>query len=414
MATFFGEVLSVYSRAVEEDEDDLSENEEDEQIRRELEEKRVVHLHWNPEVSECLKSGDKLQCSDFILAVGHNAARFLSVHALASSHWDVVGHSLLWNERNDSTTAKTAVESACVFHRQKDNPSVWICQVTCYIAEDQLFQWIEKQRFPWAVRMPIAGAAEYHHGTSSCRRKSPSGRQLEHLPTGSAKVLAERNQVVLPVGAWVEVEQDFLENPSALALLTEEAHAAKRRENEENLQRFQQKVRRRVAERAHCTRRNHAPPREAMRQVRLRLAACGLSPGEETESQLPGEDWNSRHPPGHMLRDSRTHPNPHLSHFLMHRRLCMNVERRQVREKQQHRKHIQKTARFTEALKAQLKERLSQGKVELPPLCFCASSFWDTHPETCANNCFFHNNPTGKDSPATHTHTHTRGEKHPC
>lgn len=40
MATFFGEVLSVYSRAVEEDEDDLSDNEEDEQIRRELEEKR--------------------------------------------------------------------------------------------------------------------------------------------------------------------------------------------------------------------------------------------------------------------------------------------------------------------------------------------------------------------------------------
>lgn len=40
MATFFGEVLSVFSRAVEEDEDDLSDNEEDEQIRRELEEKR--------------------------------------------------------------------------------------------------------------------------------------------------------------------------------------------------------------------------------------------------------------------------------------------------------------------------------------------------------------------------------------
>lgn len=40
MATFFGEVLSVYSRAVEEDDEDLDENEEDEQIRRELEEKR--------------------------------------------------------------------------------------------------------------------------------------------------------------------------------------------------------------------------------------------------------------------------------------------------------------------------------------------------------------------------------------
>lgn len=42
MATFFGEVLSVYSRAVEEDDyDDIEEeNEEDLQIRREIEEKR--------------------------------------------------------------------------------------------------------------------------------------------------------------------------------------------------------------------------------------------------------------------------------------------------------------------------------------------------------------------------------------
>lgn len=40
MATFFGEVLSVCSRAVEDDEDDFDENEEDEEIRRELEEKR--------------------------------------------------------------------------------------------------------------------------------------------------------------------------------------------------------------------------------------------------------------------------------------------------------------------------------------------------------------------------------------
>lgn len=44
MATFFGEVLSVYSRAVEEDDEDLDENEEDKQIRRELEEKRWITL----------------------------------------------------------------------------------------------------------------------------------------------------------------------------------------------------------------------------------------------------------------------------------------------------------------------------------------------------------------------------------
>ncbi|TKS83259.1 Proteasome assembly chaperone 1 [Collichthys lucidus] len=143
MATFFGEVLSVCSRAVEEDDEDLlEENEEDEQIRRELEEKREVHLHWSPEVSESLKSGSKLQCSDFILAVGHNAARFLSVHVLTSANWDAVGHASVWNERSRAATGQTSEE--CVFYRQKDNPSVLICQVTCYVAEDQLFQWTEK------------------------------------------------------------------------------------------------------------------------------------------------------------------------------------------------------------------------------------------------------------------------------
>jgi len=144
MATFFGEVLSVYSRAVEEDEEELDENDEDEQIRRELEQKREVHLHWSPEVSESLGSGNKLQCSDFVLAVGHNAARFLSVYVLTSANWDTVGHASAWNERSRPVTGQTSEESACVFYRHKDNPSVLICQLTCYIAEDQLFQWTEK------------------------------------------------------------------------------------------------------------------------------------------------------------------------------------------------------------------------------------------------------------------------------
>ncbi|XP_061596560.1 coiled-coil domain-containing protein 15 [Cololabis saira] len=146
------------------------------------------------------------------------------------------------------------------------------------------------------------------------------------------------------------------------------------------------------------------------------------------------------------------------SQFLMHRRLFMNMERQQVKENKQHRKHLKRTARIkaekeqlrmkeerrleraqqidearkklekrellilerlkleeeetaaqlqrskqeekgkkagrsVEALRAQMKERLSHAKLELPPLCYCASSFWDSHPNTCANNCVFHNNP---------------------
>lgn len=145
MATFFGEVLSVYSRAVEEEEEEVEEeNEEDEEIRRELEKKREVVLHWSPDVSEALSSGNKLQFSDFILAVGHNAASFLSAFVLSSANWDTVGHASVWNERSRAVTGQNSHEAACVFHRRQDKPSVLICQVTCYLAEDQLFQWTEK------------------------------------------------------------------------------------------------------------------------------------------------------------------------------------------------------------------------------------------------------------------------------
>ncbi|KAM9348216.1 proteasome assembly chaperone 1 [Symphorus nematophorus] len=184
MATFFGEVLSVYSRAVEEDDEDLDENEEDEQIRRELEEKREVQLHWSPEVSESLKSGNKLQCSDFVLAVGHNAARFLSVYVLTSANWDAVGHASVWNERSRAVTAGTSEESECVFYRQKDNPSVLICQVTCYVAEDQLFQWAEKvfdclqQRELNVTVLSDSCVAEYKTADYLCCSAAPFLRSL--------------------------------------------------------------------------------------------------------------------------------------------------------------------------------------------------------------------------------------------
>ncbi|KAL0994481.1 hypothetical protein UPYG_G00122800 [Umbra pygmaea] len=149
MATFFGEVLSVYSRAVEEDEEELDdENEEDEQIRRELEEKREVYIEWYPEITQSQGSGSStLQCSDLIIAVGPNATGFLSAYVLNTDSWDAVGHVSLWNEKSrGSSRHKSAPlpgEPACRFYRHRDNP-VLMCQSTSYIAEDQLFQWTEK------------------------------------------------------------------------------------------------------------------------------------------------------------------------------------------------------------------------------------------------------------------------------
>nr|XP_020454079.1 coiled-coil domain-containing protein 15 isoform X2 [Monopterus albus] len=410
------------------------------------------------------------------------------------------------------------------------------------------------------------------------KKKASFGRSREQRPSRANNVLAERNQTVVAVGAWVEDGQDFLEHPSALASLTEELQAARRRENEEGLRRFQDEVRHRVAQRAQvCNKRPQVetepvvkPDRsitqkqygvwaqpvaaserlmsaggaiqkrlmdgrsqessEGMRQVRLRLAACRMILHEGMMTDLPGGRWNicqTRHEAeslsteqeegeevevvqgeedddegdehvltsqhecplvqqkvsGHTLWGiDRPQPDPGIksnlrvaqvlwplpnqeelkrqrqSQFLMHRRQFMNTERKQVKENNQHRKHLKRTARikaekeqircqeerklervrmltearqkleerellilerlkleeeervmelqrrreekgkvaasrFTEALKARMKERLSQEKLDLPPLCCCASSFWDSHPDTCANNCVFHNNP---------------------
>ncbi|KAM7398403.1 hypothetical protein PAMA_006353 [Pampus argenteus] len=413
------------------------------------------------------------------------------------------------------------------------------------------------------------------------RRKAAVSRSKEHRASRANKVLAERNQAVVAVGAWVEGGQDFPEDPSELALLTDELQAEKRRENEDSLRRFQDQVRHRVAQvsrkrqqlqktdsvkpnqripqqhqvwtqhvsagerliSASPQRETHLPrvmerssqqSCEGMRQVRLRLAACRMVSHGEMTSDLPGGEWNislSRHKAeSHVQRadhgveedeeeeeegddvlftsqhecplvqqniscgvfrhslvserelwdidrpDPGSKSNPRdpqvlwpladqeklkrqrQSQFLMHRRLFMNIEREQVKENKQHRKHLKRTARikaekeqirleeerkleraqqltearqkleerellilerlkleederaaelerrkrqekgkvasrFIEALRARMKERLSLEKLELPPLCCCASSFWDSHPDTCANNCVFHHNP---------------------
>ncbi|XP_023277296.1 coiled-coil domain-containing protein 15 [Seriola lalandi dorsalis] len=413
------------------------------------------------------------------------------------------------------------------------------------------------------------------------RNKSSVRRSREHQASKANKVLAERNQAVVAVGAWVENGQDFLEHPCALALLTEELQAERRRENEESLRRFQDEVRHRMAQRTQGFKKRQQPQKEpvvkpnrripqeqyrvwthhvstgqkmmseggaarqrmmegscqksseGMRQVRLRLAACRMIPHGEMMSDLPGGKWNisptSHKAASHTLRAEReveeeeeedvqgeeeeeegddhfstsqhecplvqqkvsgcvlwdtdkSQPDPGFkfnlrdpqvlwplddqeelkrqrqSQFLMHRRQFMNIERERVKENKQHRKHLKRTAsikaerehirleeerklervrqladarqkleerellilerlkleeeervvelqrrkkeekgkvagRFIEALRAQMKERLSQEKLELPPLCCCASSFWDSHPDTCANNCVFHNNP---------------------
>ncbi|CAL8397577.1 unnamed protein product [Boreogadus saida] len=136
MATFFGEVLSVSSRAVDEDEED--ENDEDEEILKELDETREVHLEWYQSNSNLMTD------TNLIIAVGRNAASFLSVYVLTSASWEAVGHASLSNAGSQTICGQTSTEPACVFYRKKDNRAVILCQISGYIEEDLQFQWTEK------------------------------------------------------------------------------------------------------------------------------------------------------------------------------------------------------------------------------------------------------------------------------
>ncbi|XP_040287053.1 coiled-coil domain-containing protein 15 [Bufo bufo] len=63
---------------------------------------------------------------------------------------------------------------------------------------------------------------------------------------------------------------------------------------------------------------------------------------------------------------------------------------------EEQREKAQKTKqskRYVEALRAQMKDKMLLHNIALPPLCCCGTDFWDSHPDTCANNCIFYNNP---------------------
>ena len=70
-----------------------------------------------------------------------------------------------------------------------------------------------------------------------------------------------------------------------------------------------------------------------------------------------------------------------------------NEKERKRKKSEDLAKKQQKTDRFVAALYAQLQERIAKHKIQLPPLCMCGTTFWDTNPKFCATNCIFHRNP---------------------
>ena len=51
--------------------------------------------------------------------------------------------------------------------------------------------------------------------------------------------------------------------------------------------------------------------------------------------------------------------------------------------------------RYLDALRSSLRDKMRKQGRELPSLCCCGETLWDTHPDTCANNCFYYKNHRG-------------------
>ncbi|XP_053222928.1 coiled-coil domain-containing protein 15 isoform X1 [Podarcis raffonei] len=74
---------------------------------------------------------------------------------------------------------------------------------------------------------------------------------------------------------------------------------------------------------------------------------------------------------------------------LEHLKLGDMLEKKKVAERQQRNKEY---SRYVEALRAQMREKIKMYNISLPLLCFCGTDFWDSHPDSCANNCVFYKN----------------------
>ncbi|XP_057281960.1 coiled-coil domain-containing protein 15 [Pezoporus wallicus] len=70
----------------------------------------------------------------------------------------------------------------------------------------------------------------------------------------------------------------------------------------------------------------------------------------------------------------------------------LELEERRVRKVKEKQQRDKESMRYMEALRAQMREKIKLSNIDLPPLCSCGSDFWDSHPDTCANNCVFYRN----------------------
>ncbi|XP_071432174.1 coiled-coil domain-containing protein 15 [Pithys albifrons albifrons] len=106
-------------------------------------------------------------------------------------------------------------------------------------------------------------------------------------------------------------------------------------------------------------------------------------------AQIKRQKENQRRMEEQRMRDLAEQRKSSLGEGAWEALAQLELQERRVRDRwQRDKEHV----RYVEALKAQMREKIKLCNIDLPPLCSCGSDFWDSHPDTCANNCVFYKN----------------------
>ncbi|XP_052811054.1 proteasome assembly chaperone 1-like [Mya arenaria] len=136
MATFFGEIVPSFSRAVDDDDDDI----DSEYIE-------TTSVRWSPVVqAERLTTPDqKVPCQTLVIAIGPAAAGFVQAYILTEQFY-VVGALFSGMSDNDVNTFDQTAPSdkTCYIYRSRSNDQAYLCLCKTDVSDEQCYSWADQ------------------------------------------------------------------------------------------------------------------------------------------------------------------------------------------------------------------------------------------------------------------------------
>ncbi|XP_021359417.1 proteasome assembly chaperone 1-like [Mizuhopecten yessoensis] len=137
MATFFGEILPVSSRAVDDDDDD----DDLEPLDCDL------WMRWSEKAQADMKTSDDgtLQCHTLVVAIGPAATGFARVYIL-HEEFDLIGGIFGGIKEHDFNTFQqtSPTDKTCYLYRSTQNPLIMVCQCNVDISPEQSYSFVTK------------------------------------------------------------------------------------------------------------------------------------------------------------------------------------------------------------------------------------------------------------------------------